>query len=288
MFPDKDPIINLNGWGSGSIICDYEIKFLEPLRFSKAKNDQSEQKDSLMQNFLAEAASTFADYQNNADYTKSSTSEAERIVCDAEGTFACDYRQQLNKTWTSAIERSGGCLPDSWRCDGFVQCPTATDEIDCTSVNAPAVHISRKRNKKLYLSHTYSSHLNYPKNYRAQEQWEQTYETGSDMIFALHFIDLQLERGATNCLDWIEIEYQQDSTSKFTERLCGDLANLVFVEYNNQLSPHSLPKTQYIVKSEFTIRFRANGNNQLKGHLIRIESIPKECRVLISSVFINC
>ena len=106
------------------------------------------------------------------------------------------------------------------------------------------------------------------------------------MIFALHFIDLQLERGDTKCLDWIEIEYQQDSMSKFTERLCGDLTNLVFVEYNNQLSPHSMPKTQYIVKSEFTIRFRASGHNQMKGHLIRIESVPKDCRIFIDFSFV--
>ena len=279
MFPDKDPIINLNGWGSGSIICDYEIKFLEPLRFSKAKNDQSEQKASLMQNFLAEAATKFAEYQNNADFTESSTSEAERIICDAEGTFACDYRQQLNDTWTRAIERSGGCLPDSWRCDGFVQCPTASDEIGCSSLNAPAIHISRKQIKKLYLTHTYSSHQNYPKNYRALENWEQTYETGTDMIFSLHFLELQLERGDSKCLDWIEIEYEQDSSTNFTERLCGDSNNLVFVEHNGQLSPHSLPKTHYVVQNKLTIRFRANGINQRKGHLIRIESIPKAYKV---------
>ena len=38
MFPGKTPEFIFNGWSTGSIICDYEIKFIEPLRTAAVSN----------------------------------------------------------------------------------------------------------------------------------------------------------------------------------------------------------------------------------------------------------
>ena len=38
IFPGKTPEFKFNGWSTGSIICDYEIKFIEPLRTAPVSN----------------------------------------------------------------------------------------------------------------------------------------------------------------------------------------------------------------------------------------------------------
>ena len=283
IFPDKVPTIKLNSWESGSIVCDYEIKFLEPLRLTKVSSNAAEKKSSMMDTFLARARAQFADMKNNDDFTNAATSEAERIVCDGDDTFACDYGQNLNQTWLSAIERAGACLPIAWRCDGIVQCPTATDEMNCTSINSPSIDINQQETRSLYLAHTYSSHLNYPSHYEKNQNWTHTYQTGSDMMFVLHFIELTLEYGSERkCRDWIEIQFdttlELNMTESINERICGNLENIVFLDElkngKRQGSVHNLNRKWYIPANKFTITFNSNGNNHFKGHLIRIESIP--------------
>ena len=40
IFPGKTPVLNFTGWSTGSIICDYEIKFIEPLRTAAVSNSK--------------------------------------------------------------------------------------------------------------------------------------------------------------------------------------------------------------------------------------------------------
>ena len=75
------------------------------------------------------------------------------------------------------IQKTGGCFPLEWQCDGIVQCPNGDDELGCVSFKTPLVNLNWKPVRELYTSHTYVSHRNYPRHYFNNDSRRQTFKT---------------------------------------------------------------------------------------------------------------
>ena len=289
IFPDKSPRLDFKGWSRGSIVCDYEIKFIEPLRTSKASSDKAAKRTSLRDQFLTEAKAQFSDMKNNENFTSSSTTEETKINCDGiDDTFICDFGEYITDSWKDVLTRTGACLPDSWRCDGIVHCPTGSDEANCSSVTEPEIEISSESVVEIYTNHTYSSHSNYPGHYENNYDRTENFVTTEEMVFVLHFEKFQYEVTNPTCADYLEISYNHTSTNAtstsvelVTEKLCGNMDNVVFHEFIKDgaavLEPRILENGRKIIilENEFELRVHTDAFGHYQGHLIRIEAMPK-------------
>ena len=173
--------------------------------------------------------------KNNANFTESSTTQNTKINCDAVvGTCACDCGEYVSDAWKDIVARTGACLPNEWRCDGIVHCPTASDEANCApdEVNSVPIEINLNPLKELYTNHTYSSHLAYPGHYENGKNRVETFVTINEMFFVLYFQKFQFEVNTIQgkCADSLKISYNATGHSLHTETLCGDMNNVVFSE----------------------------------------------------------
>ena len=114
IFSTQNPEFQLNGWLHGSVVCDYEISFVQPLREIKT----SDSSQSAMSLFLDNMGSAFSDMGVDENYTARATLERKEISCDADN-FVCDFTEFLNDD--VVLSRTGACLPNRWRCDGYIQ-----------------------------------------------------------------------------------------------------------------------------------------------------------------------
>ena len=96
IFPGKTPILDFKGWSTGSIICDYEIKFIEPLRTAAVSNKKENAKSGFREQFLENAKQMFKDMKNDDAFTNQSTTEVSKVICDGiDNTFVCDFSDQI-------------------------------------------------------------------------------------------------------------------------------------------------------------------------------------------------
>ena len=142
--------------------------------------------------------------------------------------------------------------------------------------------LKKRQTKKLYLDHAYASHENYPGHYGPNQKRNQTFETGSDMFFVIHFIDLQLERGTRKHARIglsSPIPDPEEPEKLLRERYCGDINGMMFIDQKidgtRRATPTAFNRKIYLTTNTFHLAFKSDAHGHYKGHLVRIESIPQ-------------
>lgn len=259
----QNPDYQFNGWQHGSVICDYEISFVTPLREIKVSDGAS----SAMDLYLANVGDAFSEVGLDENFTLGATSEQNEISCDSNH-FVCDYSSFLKNN--IRLGRTGACLPRRWLCDGYIQCPTIIDELDCDMAgrSTERPEVSFMDEFELFVDEVYISHKTFPKHYRNNQHTVQTFTTSSEMVFVLHFehFHLEVDRVTGQCGDFIELKYQVINQT-FISQYCGNIAT--------GEEPFIPPRRLVIPSAEFQLTFTSDSFTHFDGYLIRVESIPK-------------
>ena len=111
----------------------------------------------------------------------------------------------------SSKGRTGACLPEKWRCDGIVQCPTTEDELNCplaTSIDLDSLNFQTSDIVEVFVDNIYVSHENFPFHYENNKDRRQTFVTGPDMVFMVKFelFHLELDRTTATCADYLKFQ----------------------------------------------------------------------------------
>jgi len=276
IFATQNPQFQFRGWLRGSVVCDYEMSFVTPLREIKANTEDNAK--SAMNIFLDNVGTAFSDMGVDENYTTTATSQRKEISCDGNH-FACDFFELLNDN--VELSRTGACLPNRWLCDGYIQCPTLVDELGCETLRSPIKpETSFEPAVELFIDDMWISHQNYPKHYRNMQHTIQKFSTSSEMIFVLHFemLSLEVDRVTGECADFVQVRYLLMNQT-FTSKFCGNMET-------GQV-PYVPPRRLIVPSDKFELTFQSDQFTHFDGYLIRVESIPKTMYLGFSPQFLN-
>ncbi len=167
------------------------------------------------------------------------------------------------------LPKTGACLPDDWICDGFIQCPTAIDELNCPiRSKSSRIEIVRDSEIEIFIKAIYVAHENYPRTYKSDQLQVQTIRTSDEMIFVLYFerFHLEIDRTTGSCADYFQVQYEVAGQNVLNQ-YCGN------IETGD--APFLPEKRMFVPSNKMEIQFTSDSFTQFGGFLIRIESIPK-------------